>query len=213
MSYRRSSSKPSHRIFFLSMPFAIRSLMASIIKEDLPQRLTPGIVIIFFTCSGSFNSLAFTLKGISDCLLAISACIISFLFIRTNIQKVSFLQGNFFKIIHFLSVHLSILNLAPRAAADISAHVNHKNLIRHINLPLVHIIQHLLGPFRPHLIIPAMPKQSNGNHYKTLKSQLLLRRKKFLLKLCASAQRHHFILSYHIIATYLLLASSFSTSP
>ena len=54
---------------------------------------------------------------------------------------------------------MGILDFRAGAGTDIAALVDDKDLVRHIDLALVHIVQHFLHAVRPHLIISRMPEQ------------------------------------------------------
>ena len=107
MLIRRSSSKPIHKIFSEGTPSRTRLLTAISNIVDLPHRLTPGTVIIFFRLMGSFTSRSITSNGISFCLMAISdlkmSFLIFFLYCMTKIWIISFFQGNFLVKISFLT--------------------------------------------------------------------------------------------------------------
>ena len=59
----------------------------------------------------------------------------------------------FLKIFDGFSMAARILNLAPRTLAYIAAYVNNENAVSHVNLALVHVVQHFLGAFRPDFIV------------------------------------------------------------
>ena len=75
-----------------------------------------------------------------------------------------------------------IFNLASGAAADIAAHVDDEDFIRHINLALVHIVKHFFGAFSPDLIISGMAEESDGDDNVSLKGKALCASKNCSLK-------------------------------
>ena len=94
-------------------------------------------------------------------------------------------------------MQLRIFNLRPGAGSDIAANIDHEDLIRHIDLPLMHVIQHLFGAFRPNLIISGVTEETNADDDISLQGQLLLRLHESVLKAGAAAKGNDSILPYH----------------
>ena len=67
-----------------------------------------------------------------------------------------------------------ILNLGPGAGPDITVDVDHEDLIGHIDFPFVHVVQHLLGPLGPDLIITGVPKKTNADDNVSFQRKTLL---------------------------------------
>ena len=59
----------------------------------------------------------------------------------------------FFKKPDGLPSSFGIFNFTTGAASDVAADINDEDFICHVNLALVHIVQHLLGTFSPNLVI------------------------------------------------------------
>ncbi len=90
-----------------------------------------------------------------------------------------------------------IFNLTAGAAAYVTADINDEYLIRHVYLTLMHVIQHLLGAFRPYLIVTGMTEQSNAYDYVPLKGKTFLRLQELLLEARAAAQGYDLVIPYH----------------
>ena len=80
---------------------------------------------------------------------------------------------------------LGILNLTAGATADVASDVYDEYFVRHINLALVHIVQHLLGAFRPDFIVSGMAEESDADDDIAFKGEALLRFKELFLETCA----------------------------
>ncbi len=94
-------------------------------------------------------------------------------------------------------MHLGIFDLAPGAAANVSAHVDDKDFVGHINLALVHIVEHLLGTFGSDFIIPRMAKESDVDDNIAFKCQAFLRFKELVLETGAAAEGYNFVFADH----------------
>ena len=68
-----------------------------------------------------------------------------------------------------------------RALADVAIHIYHEDLIGHIDLPLMHIVQHSFGVVRPDFIIAGMVKKSDADNNVAFESEALLRREENLI--------------------------------
>lgn len=76
----------------------------------------------------------------------------------------------------------------PRCAFSYtSARIDNENLVSHVNLGEVHIIQHLLGSGCPHLVISAVSEETDGNDDIPFKGEFLLHAKEVVLESRAAA--------------------------
>ena len=100
-----------------------------------------------------------------------------------------------FQIIHSLAGCQGVVNFRAGAAADITAHIDDKDLIGHVNFPLVHVIQHLLGTFGPHLIVAGMAEEPGADDNIPFLSQFFLCLRKSVLEpgvpVISVAQKHN----------------------
>ena len=108
------------------------------------------------------------------------------------------------QVFHRFTVRQGIVDFAPGALADVSAHVDDVDAVGHINLALVHVIQHLLGSLRPDFIVPAVSEQANTDDDVARKGQALLRLQELLLEARAAAEGYDGVFADHIL-NYLLL--------
>ena len=95
-------------------------------------------------------------------------------------------------------MHLGVFYLRASRTADVTTDIDDIDAVCHIYFPLVHVVEHLLGTFRPYLIISTMPKESNGDYYIAFKRQALLRFQELLLEASAAAEGDYFVFSNHI---------------
>ena len=65
-------------------------------------------------------------------------------------------------------------NLPCRALPDVSTRIDDEDLIRHVNLGEMHLVQHLLYPVLPDLIVSAVAEESDRYDNVSLKGQFLL---------------------------------------
>ena len=101
------------------------------------------------------------------------------------------------KIKYFLASPNSILDLRPRALPDVPANVDHIDGVRHVDLALVHVVQHLLRPLGPHLLVPAVPEQPYADDNVSRQRQALLRFEELLLETRAAAEGDDWVFSDH----------------
>ena len=90
-----------------------------------------------------------------------------------------------------------ILDLRPRALADIATHVDYKDGIRHVDLALVHIVQHFLGTLSPDLVVAGVAEEADADDDVAFEGQTLLSFEELLLEACASAEGNDFELPDH----------------
>ena len=120
---------------------------------------------------------------------------------------------NRFQIIHFFSVSLGVFDLTAGAGADVAADVDHVDRVRQVDLPLVHIVQHLLGPRRPDLIVPAVPEQPHADHDIPLERQSLLRLQELLLEPRTPAEGYDRVFVNHNLSIKVTESLSETQSP
>lgn len=84
-------------------------------------------------------------------------------------------------------MRLGVFDFATGTLADIAAHIDDENFISHINLTLMHVIQHFFGAFGPNFIISAMTKQAHADDDVSFKGKPLLRLNELLLEASTAA--------------------------
>ena len=102
-----------------------------------------------------------------------------------------------FKILNFLPCPFGIFDFTAGAGADVAADIDDEDFIRHINLALVHIVQHLLGAFSPDLVIACMSEQADADYNVALKGQTFLRFNELVLEAGTAAEGDDFVFSFH----------------
>ena len=101
---------------------------------------------------------------------------------------------HWFQISDCLSGRFRILNLGSGAGPDIPTDIDHKDLIGHINFPLVHVIQHFLGALGPDLLIARVAEEANAE------TMLPSNVKRFYTSMNASLKR---VLPQRVMTLYL----------
>ena len=104
---------------------------------------------------------------------------------------------------HFLPRPLRVGNLLPGALSDIPANINHVDGICHVDLAFMHIIQHLLRPFGPDLLVAGMTKKTNADNDVTSEGEAFLRLDELVLETGTAAKGDDGIFTYHTIAIYM----------
>ena len=90
-----------------------------------------------------------------------------------------------------------IFDLAPGAAADVASDIDDEDLVCHVDLALVHVVQHLFGAFRPDFIISGMAEETDADDDVSLKRQALLGFDELVLEAGAPAKSDDFVFAYH----------------
>ena len=105
--------------------------------------------------------------------------------------------SGFFQISDSDALSFGVGDFAAGAFADVAADIYDEDFVGHVDLALVHIVQHRLGAFCPDFIITAVTEQPDRNHDVALKSQSFLSLQILFLELCAAAEGYNFIITYH----------------
>ncbi len=92
-------------------------------------------------------------------------------------------------------------NLPRGALSDIPARVHDEDLVRHINLAQVHLVQHLLRPLRPDLLIAAVSEEPDRDDDVAIQCQALLRLNIFVPEASAAAEGYDFESALHTISS------------
>jgi len=94
-------------------------------------------------------------------------------------------------------VRQGVLDFAARTLADVTAHVDDVDFIGHVDLALVHVIEHFLGALGPDFIVPAMAEQTDADDDVSREGQPLLRFHELLLEARAAAEGDDGVLGGH----------------
>ena len=114
------------------------------------------------------------------------------------LSKVSFcVCRGFFQEIHFLPVPPRVLDFTPRTLADIAAHIDYVDGIRHIDLSHMHVVEHLLGARCPDFIVAGMPEQPDADDDVAFKGKLFLRLHKGILETRTAAESYDWVFADH----------------
>ena len=81
-----------------------------------------------------------------------------------------------------------VVDFAARALADVSADVDDEDFVGHVDLALVHVVQHLLGAFSPDFVVAAMAEKADADDDVARKGQAFLGLKVLLLEARAAAE-------------------------
>ena len=55
-----------------------------------------------------------------------------------------------------------VVDFAARALADVSADVDDEDFVGHVDLALVHVVQHLLGALGPDFVVARVPEKPDA---------------------------------------------------
>ena len=93
--------------------------------------------------------------------------------------------------------HRGVFYLAPGGRANVAVFIYYKNLIGKVNLPFMHVVEHLLCIFTPNLVIAGMPEKPDAYNNISFKGQPFLLLHEFIPETGAAAKRYNPVTSYH----------------
>lgn len=102
-----------------------------------------------------------------------------------------------FQVFHTNSLRLGIRNLIAGAFADVAANVDDEDLICHVDLAFMHVVEHGFGAFSPYFVVSAVSEQSDGDDDVAFKGQALLCFQVLFLELRAAAEGYYFVFADH----------------
>ena len=102
-----------------------------------------------------------------------------------------------FQVSYSDSLRFSISNLIASALADVTADIDNEDLVSHVNLAFVHVIEHGLGTFGPDFVVTTMTEQAYGDDDIAFKGEALLGFNVLLLELCTAAEGYYFVFADH----------------
>ena len=102
-----------------------------------------------------------------------------------------------FQVTDLFAVTDGILDFRAGTLTDIAAHIDDIDGIGHVNLPLVHVVEHLLRVARPDLIISGVAEETHADDDVAFEGKALLRFDELVLEAGAAAQGDYWELSYH----------------
>ena len=111
------------------------------------------------------------------------------------IKAVDFLL-NQLQIPHSLSGSFRVLDFSTRTGTNISTDIDYKDLVGHINLPFMNVVQNLLDAFCPYFDVAGMTKEANADDNVPLQSQALLSLQESIFEPGAAAEGDDFIFFY-----------------
>ena len=95
-------------------------------------------------------------------------------------------------------MRLGVFNFAAGALADIAAHVDDVDAVGHVNLALVHIVQHLLCALGPDFIVAAMAEKADADDDVAGEGEALLCFQELLLEARAAAEGYDGVFADHV---------------
>ena len=90
-----------------------------------------------------------------------------------------------------------VVDFATRAGTDVAADVDDIDAVGHVDLALVHVVEHLLGPFGPYFVVAAVAEQADADDDVAGEGQALLRLQELLLKARAAAKGYDGVFAGH----------------
>ena len=98
---------------------------------------------------------------------------------------------------HLLALREGVGDLPRGALAHIAAGVHYEDLVRHVDLAEVHLVEHLLRSFIPDLIIAAVAEEADGDDDIAFEGETLLRLHILVSEAGAAAEGYHFESALH----------------
>ena len=95
------------------------------------------------------------------------------------------------------SLRLSIRNLVTSTLADVAADVDDEDLVGHVDLAFMHVVEHGFCAFCPDFVVSAVSEQSDGDDDVAFKGQSFLCFQILLLELRAAAEGYYFVFADH----------------
>ena len=111
----------------------------------------------------------------------------------------------FLQIVYFFAILLGVFYFRPGALADVAANVNHVDAVGHVDLAFVHVVQHLLGAFRPYLVVSGMPEETDADDDVAFEGEALLRFEELILETRAAAEGYYGVFADHITSLQCFL--------
>ena len=103
----------------------------------------------------------------------------------------------FFKVADCLPGAVCIFDFAAGAASDVAAYVYDEYFIRHVDLALVHVIQHLLGAFSPYLFVAGVAEEPDADDDVSFEGKAFLRFNELVFEASAAAEGYDFVWALH----------------
>ena len=102
-----------------------------------------------------------------------------------------------FQITDLFAVTDGILDFRAGTLTDIAAHIDDIDGVRHVNLPLVHVVEHLLRVARPDFLVSGVAEEAHADDDVAFEGEAFLRFDELILEAGAAAQGDYGELSYH----------------
>ena len=90
-----------------------------------------------------------------------------------------------------------VFYFTARTLADITAHVDDIDAIGHVNLALVHVVQHFLDAIGPDFVVAAVAEEANADDDVACEGKALLRFQELLFEAGASAEGYYGVFADH----------------
>ena len=103
----------------------------------------------------------------------------------------------FFKVTDSLPGAFCIFDFAAGAASDVAAYVYDEYFIRHVDLALVHVVQHLLGAFSPYLFVSGVAEEPDADDDVSFEGKAFLRFNELVFEAGAAAEGDDFVWALH----------------
>ena len=107
------------------------------------------------------------------------------------------LEFGFFKVTDSLPGAFCIFDFAAGAASDVAAYVYDEYFIRHIDLALVHVIQHFLDAFSPYLFVSGVAEEADADDDVSFEGKAFLRFYELVFEAGAAAEGDDFVWDLH----------------
>ncbi len=92
---------------------------------------------------------------------------------------------------------LGVGDFVAGAFADVAADVDDEDLVGHVDLAFVHVVEHGFGAFCPDFVVSAVTEQTDGDDDVAFKGKTPLCFQVLLLELCAASEGYYFVFADH----------------
>lgn len=102
-----------------------------------------------------------------------------------------------FQIPHTYSLRLGVGDFVAGAFADVAADLDDEDLVGHVDLAFVHVVEHGFGAFGPDFVVSTVTEQTDRDDDVAFKSQAFLCFQVLLLEFRAAAEGYYFVFADH----------------
>ena len=106
-----------------------------------------------------------------------------------------------FHVIYFLAMGFGVFYFTAGTGTNVPSRVDDVNAVSHVNLALVHVVQHLFGAFGPDFVVAAMAEEAVADDDVAFEGKPLLRFQELVLEASAAAEGYDGVFADHKVST------------